>query len=122
MEKGYRCGSSWSARPGRARPRWRELSRRVWRCSIDLDAINWHAGWRDLTRHDPAEFVRRVTEAIQANRRVVDASCGPVRDIVWTRATHLVWLDHPRPVIMARVIRRSLLRAGLRTELWAGNR
>ncbi len=85
---------------------------------IELDAINWHAGWRDLTRHDPAEFVRRVTEAIQANRRVVDASCGPVRDIVWTRATHLVWLDYPRPVIMARVIRRSLLR----TELWAGNR
>jgi hypothetical protein len=51
-----------------------------------------------------------VTEAIQANRRVVDANYGPVRDIVWTRATHLVWLDYPRPVIMARVIRRSLLR------------
>ncbi len=89
---------------------------------IELDAINWHAGWRDLTRHDPAEFVRRVTEAIQADRWVVDGNYGAVRDIVWTRATHLVWLDYPRPVIMARVIRRSLLRSVLRTELWAGNR
>jgi hypothetical protein len=45
-----------------------------------------------------------------------------VRDRVWQRATHLVWLDYERPVIMARVICRSLLRAVLRTELWAGNR
>lgn len=89
---------------------------------IELDAINWQAGWRDLTRHDPPEFVRRVTEAIQAGSWVLDGNYGPVRDAVWRRATHLVWLDYPRPLIMARVIRRSLLRATLRTELWAGNR
>ncbi|HMD62726.1 MAG TPA: hypothetical protein VKF83_01970 [Stellaceae bacterium] len=45
-----------------------------------------------------------------------------MRDIVWRRATHLVWLDYERPVIMARVISRTLARAVLRTELWAGNR
>ena len=33
---------------------------------IELDAINWQSEWRDLTRHDPEEFIRRVTEAIQA--------------------------------------------------------
>jgi shikimate kinase len=33
---------------------------------IELDAINWQSEWRDLTRHDTEEFVRRVTEAIQA--------------------------------------------------------
>jgi hypothetical protein len=42
--------------------------------------------------------------------------------LVWQRATHLVWLDYERPVIMARVISRTFLRAVLRTELWAGNR
>jgi hypothetical protein len=45
-----------------------------------------------------------------------------VRDRVWQRATHLVWLDYERPVIMARVISRTLFRAVRRTELWAGNR
>ncbi len=89
---------------------------------IELDAINWQPGWRDLTRNDPDEFVRRVTEAIAAEAWVVDGNYAPVRDAVWRRATHLVWLDYQRPVIMARVIRRSLLRAVLRTELWAGNR
>jgi adenylate kinase family enzyme len=89
---------------------------------VELDAINWQSGWRDLTRHDPEEFVRRVAEAIAAEAWVVDGNYGPVRDLVWRRATHLVWLDYERPVIMARVISRTFLRAVLRTELWAGNR
>ncbi|MBV8507019.1 MAG: hypothetical protein JOZ11_14575 [Alphaproteobacteria bacterium] len=89
---------------------------------IELDAINWQSGWRDLTRHDPEEFVRRVAEAIEAEAWVTDGNYGPVRDMVWPRATHLVWLDYERPVIMARVISRTFFRAVLRTELWAGNR
>jgi energy-coupling factor transporter ATP-binding protein EcfA2 len=71
---------------------------------IELDAVNWQLGWRDLTRHDPEEFVRRVNEAIVAEAWVVDGNYGPVRDRVWQRATHIVWLDYERPVIMARVI------------------
>ena len=89
---------------------------------IELDAINWQPGWRDLTRHDPEEFVRRVNEATHAGAWVVDGNYGRVRDRVWHRATHLVWLDYERPVIMARVISRTLFRAVMRTELWAGNR
>jgi adenylate kinase family enzyme len=89
---------------------------------IELDAINWQSGWRDLTRHDPADFVRRVNEAIAAEAWVLDGNYDPVRDMVWPRATHLVWLDYERPVIMARVISRTLFRLVLRTELWAGNR
>jgi adenylate kinase family enzyme len=38
---------------------------------IELDAINWQSGWRDLTRHDPGEFVHRVAEAIEAEAWVV---------------------------------------------------
>ena len=53
---------------------------------------------------------------------VLDSAYGLVRDLVWRRATHLVWLDYDRSIIMWRVIRRSLVRAALRTELCAGNR
>lgn len=88
---------------------------------IELDAINWQPGWRDLTQHDPDEFVRRVAEATQAQASVVDGNYGSVRPEVWARATHLVWLDYSRPVILARVIRRSLLRLAMGTELWVGN-
>src|SRR5262249_32383063 len=86
---------------------------------IELDAINWQPVGRDLTRHDPAGFVRRVAEAIQSEAWVVDGNYGSVRELVWRRASRLIWLDYDRPVIMARVICRTLFRATLRTELWA---
>ena len=89
---------------------------------IELDSLNWQAGWRDLSRTDPDEFVRRATFAVAADAWVADGNYGLVRDFVWRRATHLVWLDYDRLVIMYRVIWRSLARALLRTELWAGNR
>ena len=46
---------------------------------IELDAINSQPGRRDLTQHDPDEFVRRVAEATRAQVWVVDGNCGSVR-------------------------------------------
>jgi adenylate kinase family enzyme len=51
----------------------RRIADRLQLPHIELDAINWQSEWRDLTRHDPEEFVRRVTEAIQAEGWVVAA-------------------------------------------------
>ena len=98
----------------------RAIAARLGLPHIELDAINWQPGWRDLDRRDPDEFVRRVRAAIQADTWVLDGGYNSIRDVLYRRATHLVWLDYERSVIMARVIRRSLLRAILRNELWAG--
>jgi len=79
---------------------------------IELDAINWQPGWRDLNTHDPGEFRRRVEVATQAQSWVVDGNYGTaVGAIIRARATHLVWLDYDRRIVMARVIRRSFTRA-----------
>lgn len=96
------------------------IARRLGLPHIELDAVNWQPGWRDLDRHDQPEFVRRVTLAIQAEAWVACGNYGSVRDALWRRATHLIWLDYERPVVMLRVIRRSLARVLLRTELWSG--
>jgi len=100
----------------------RRLAARLELPHIELDAINWQPGWRDLTRHDPDEFIRRVTKAVREDAWIVDGNYGLVSDRVWRRATHMVWLDYGRPVIMVRVIARSVFRTVFRTELWAGNR
>ncbi|MBV9251165.1 MAG: adenylate kinase [Acetobacteraceae bacterium] len=86
---------------------------------IEIDAITWQAGWRDLSRSDPDEYARRVTKAMEGEAWVADQ---PLPQHLRLRATHVVWLDYERPVVMARVIRRSVMRAVLRTKLWAGNR
>lgn len=98
----------------------RKIAARLGLPHIELDAINWQPGWRDLDQHDQPEFVRCVAQAIQAERWVADGNYGSVRDMLWRHATHLIWLDYERPVIMARVIARSVYRAALGGEVWAG--
>jgi adenylate kinase family enzyme len=87
---------------------------------IDLDAINWQAGWKDLNTHDVGEFRRRVAEAAAGEAWVACGNYSKVRDLVQARATHLVWLDYPRALVMARVLRRSFRRAWTGDELWPG--
>ncbi len=88
---------------------------------IELDALHWDPGWNPLSATDPNEFVRRVASATAGDAWVADGNYGLVRELTWGRATHLVWLDYDRPIIMARVIRRTVARAVFRTELWSGN-
>jgi len=98
----------------------RDLGARLDLPFVELDAINWQAGWRDLNTHDPDEFVRRTAEATAGEAWVTDGNYGLVRALLWARATHLVWLDYSRAVIMPRVIRRSFARALDGQELWPG--
>ena len=87
---------------------------------VELDAINWQAGWRDLNTHDLPEFRRRVALAVAAEGWVSDGNYGRVRDLVLDRATHVIWLDYPRSLVMRRVVWRSLRRAVTRREIWPG--
>lgn len=45
-----------------------------------------------------------------------------VQDLVWPKADTVVWLDHSRPVVMTRIVWRTLRRVLTREELWNGNR
>ena len=98
----------------------RRLASEIGAPHVELDAINWQAGWRDLNTNDPEEFSRRVGAAVAQDAWVSDGNYGKVQGLVLARATHLVWLDYPRRVIMARVLRRSFVRALTRQELWPG--
>lgn len=45
-----------------------------------------------------------------------------IRDLMWTRADTLVWLDYSRPVVLQRATARSLRRIITRERLWHGYR
>ena len=98
----------------------RALGRRLGLPVVELDAVNWQAGWRDLVTHDPDEFVRRAGEALAGERWITDGNYSLVMGRIWPRVTDAVWLDYSKAVVMGRVIRRSISRALSRRELWPG--
>jgi len=86
---------------------------------VELDSIFHQPGWTELP---PAEFRRRVADLVGGDAWVVDGNYRAVRDLVWARADTVVWLDLPRPLVLRRVVLRTLRRALTRRELWNGNR
>ena len=86
---------------------------------VELDSIFHQPGWTELPRD---EFRARVEALAAGDAWVIDGNYTSVRDLVWARADAVVWLDLPRPLVMRRIIGRTLRRAILRRELWNGNR
>lgn len=84
----------------------------------ELDALHHGPGW--VKR---AEFEADVERFSAGDSWVAEDQYHRILgDLLWQRADTVVWLDMPRRVVMARVIRRSLHRAITRQELWNGNR
>jgi adenylate kinase family enzyme len=86
---------------------------------IELDALHWGPNWTAV----PTELLReRVELAVQSEKWVIDGNYRVVRDILWPRATTVVWLDYPFRVVAWRILVRTLNRSIRRIELWNGNR
>ena len=86
---------------------------------IELDALNWEANWIAA----PTEVFReRVQAATNAPAWVLDGNYSKARDIVWSRADTLIWLDYSLGLILTRLTRRTARRIFTKQELWSGNR
>jgi adenylate kinase family enzyme len=99
----------------------RVLAERLGLEHVELDAIMHQPDWVEL---EPDEFRRRTTDRLDAaaDGWVVCGNYSIVRDVVWTRADTVVWLDLSFLVVMGRVTRRTVRRVVTREELWNGNR
>ena len=86
---------------------------------VELDSLYWGPNWTPTPR---PLFRERVSEALSGQAWSTDGNYSAVRDIVWTRAGTVVWLDYALPVVMWRVIWRTLRRSVSQEELWNGNR
>lgn len=54
------------------------------------------------------EFRRQAREITQQDAWIVEGNFSKLADVVWHRADALIWLDFPLPLIMYRIVRRSL--------------
>jgi adenylate kinase family enzyme len=86
---------------------------------IELDSLYWGPDWQAVS---PEQFRRSVTEATQRACWVADGNYSAVRDVLWSRATHVVWLNYGRFTVFSRLLRRTIGRGITRTRLSHGNR
>ncbi len=86
---------------------------------IELDALHWQPNW---TAMETEAFRQVITRRLAQDAWVVDGNYRKARDLIWARATTLIWLDYSLPVILWQLTRRSLLRIISQEELWNGNR
>jgi adenylate kinase family enzyme len=86
---------------------------------IELDALYWNPNWSESTTE---VFYSRVNKALSGDRWVVDGNYSKVRNLIWSKADTLVWLDLPLFTTFRRLLRRTVQRVVTQEELWSGNR
>ncbi len=97
----------------------RQLSRSLPIPHIELDALYWLADWIERPGE---EFRLAVGEAVSRNSWVMDGNYGSVREVIWPRATAVIWLNYSFPTVGWRGLRRTVKRCVTKEELYGGNR
>jgi adenylate kinase family enzyme len=86
---------------------------------IELDSLYWGPDW---VPREQTDFERSVAQSVSGERWLVDGNYSRVREIVWPRATHIIWLNYSFPRVMFQLTRRSFSRVFHGQELFSGNR
>ncbi len=85
---------------------------------IEVDLYHYGPDWVV-----PADFPAQIEALTQNDAWVADDWGVPqVRDLLWSRAEHLIWLDPPRWLAEYRAVRRTLLRIITRERVAGDNR
>jgi adenylate kinase family enzyme len=95
----------------------RALAERLGVPHTELDSL-WHGpGWVPRP-----EFEQDVEAMLATGRWVTEYQYRPVKQRLLDEAEAVVWLDHPFPLVAARLLRRSVIRAVTGRAYWNGNR
>lgn len=96
-----------------------QLSQRLGLEFIELDALSWMPGWVQRPTED---FRALVQQQVISERWVMAGNYSSVRDISWSRAQAVIWLDYPFWTIFRQLFRRTLKRWWTQELLWGTNR
>ncbi|SHE97086.1 AAA family ATPase [Streptoalloteichus hindustanus] len=92
------------------------IARRLGLPAYELDALHHGPNWTPRP-----EFVADVEEFSARRQWAVEWQYGKVRRLLAERADTMVWLDHPKSLVMSRVIWRTVSRRVRGEQLWNGN-
>lgn len=97
----------------------RQLSERLGLPHVELDSLRHGPHWAETP---DALFVAQIAEQARRPAWVMDGNYSVAREMLWSAADTVVWLDYSLPRIMGRLVRRTARRLLTREVLWNGNR
>src|SRR5688500_6790994 len=97
----------------------RELAQLLGQPSVELDELYWAPNWMAKPED---EFRRLVSAAAASPSWVVDGNYSRMRDVLWTRATTIVWLNFGFLSVFLRILLRPVGPLVTNAPLWHGNR
>ena len=86
---------------------------------LELDRMRYEAGWREVSDD---RFRDLVAEWANRDEWVFDGNYAVVRDLLWSRADVVVWIDLSLPVVLRRLLVRTVRRLISNEDLGNGNR
>jgi adenylate kinase family enzyme len=86
---------------------------------FELDALKYGPLWTETPN---STFAARVAGVAAGDRWVIDGNYEAARHFVWSRADLVVWLDYPLPLVVWRLLWRTLRRLVTREKFANGNR
>lgn len=95
------------------------ISRRTEIPHIELDRVRFGRDWQQLPETDFRESVKKLAEGPDW---IIDGNYASVRDLLWSSADTVAWLDYPLRVVLRRLAWRTLRRVVLREDLGDGRR
>jgi adenylate kinase family enzyme len=85
----------------------------------DSDDLFWEPGWVEV---DNDVFRQRLDDATTGDGWVLVGNyLSRATDITWPRATDIVWLDLPLPLVITRSVRRTIKRGITKEPVCNGN-
>ena len=85
----------------------------------ELDVLRYERDWEPVADQ---LFRNRVDAICRTNAWIIDGNYAVVRDLILARAQLVVWLDYSLPMVLWRLLRRTVLRLIRREEIGQGNR
>jgi len=97
----------------------RDLAKRLGVEHVELDALYWLPDW---VVRDPDNFRTLVIEKTEGAAWVTDGNYRAVRHLLYERATAIIWLNCPFPLVLWRAVKRTVHRTLTGQKVCGNNR
>ncbi|MBD2816061.1 adenylate kinase [Xenorhabdus sp. Flor] len=85
---------------------------------FELDSLHWLPNWNNRSTE---EFRSLVAKKTSGENWVTCGNYREVRELIWSRSTHIIWLNYSFRVVLWRSLKRAFSRVLFKTEFCNGN-